>query len=132
MFKRGIGTGDNSRFLRFWNEIKYTKLNSKWIKHNKGGEFRRWFGNREYVINWQNEGFEIKNLKDSNGKLRSRPQNLEFNFKPNISYSSLTSGKISFRKFNGFTLKSLAGFSKAYSDGLGKVIYDYGYSYSGK
>ncbi|WP_341299723.1 BREX-1 system adenine-specific DNA-methyltransferase PglX [Lysinibacillus sp. FSL H8-0500] len=69
----GMRTGDNNRFLRFWFEINKSKmgicLNSaqeaiekskKWIPYNKGGTFRKWFGNNEYVVNWENNGYEIK------------------------------------------------------------------------
>lgn len=101
-FKRGIATGDNDRFIRFWFETKTDKLNKKWYPYNKGGDYRKWFGNRLYLVNWDNDGDEIKNLKDKKGKLRSRPQNIEFNFIPNISYSSLTSGSPSFRIYDGF------------------------------
>lgn len=101
-FKRGIGTGDNDRFLRFWNEIRQKDIQKKWFTYNKGGERRRWYGNRDYVINWFKDGFDIKNLKDKNGKLRSRPQNLEFNLKLNVSYSSLTSSDPTFRIYENF------------------------------
>jgi type II restriction/modification system DNA methylase subunit YeeA len=101
-FKRGIGTGNNDRFLRYWCEIEVDCIKYKWQPYNKGGDFKKWYGNRDYVINWDNNGFEIKNYKDNSGKLRSRPQNLDFNFVKNISYSSLTSGNPSFRIYEGF------------------------------
>ena len=63
----GIKTGDNETFLRQWHEINindmYLNNNlelSKWISHHKGGEFRKWYGNKEFVINWENDGKEIK------------------------------------------------------------------------
>lgn len=111
MFKRGLGTGDNNRFLRLWHEIALSKfdilpttINSrkKWQKFNKGGDFHKWYGNCEYVINWENNGYEICNHFLPNGKLASRPQNLQYNYKRNISYSSLTIGKPSFRTFDDF------------------------------
>lgn len=110
MFKRGIGTGDNNRFLRFWTEISKNKFDifsdgehvKKWQKFNKGGDYRKWFGNRDYVINWENNGFEICNHYLPNGKLASRPQNLQYNYLLNISYSSLTIGKPSFRSYRDF------------------------------
>ena len=102
LFKRGIGTGNNSLFLRYWFEIDLEKINSKWYKYNKGGFFRRWYGNREFVVNWENDGYAIKNNYSAEGKLSSRPQNLQYNFKKNISYSSLTSGKLSFRIYSDF------------------------------
>lgn len=102
IFKRGIGTGDNNRFLRLWHEISQDKAMSKWFKYNKGGSFRKWYGNRDYVVNWENDGYEIKNNYTADGILSSRPQNLQYNFIKNISYSSLTHGKISFRYYEGF------------------------------
>lgn len=110
LFKRGIGTGDNNRFLRSWFEISHYNMDisqsngnrKKWQKYNKGGDFRRWYGNRLYVVNWENDGYEIINNFLPNGKQASRPQNLQFNYKKNISYSSLTSGKPSFRIYEDF------------------------------
>ena len=109
VFKRGIGTGDNNRFLRIWSEVNFflidikpTVNRKKWQKYNKGGDFRKWFGNNEYVINWENSGAEIINYCLANGKQASRPQNLQYNYKQNISYSSLTSGKPSYRSYNDF------------------------------
>lgn len=106
-FKRGIATGDNNRFLRLWFEVSRCKINfntgkqGKWFQYNKGGDFRKWYGNREYVINWEDDGAAIKSfIKD--GKLASRPQNIVHNFEENISYSSLTSGLLSFRHYIGF------------------------------
>lgn len=108
-FKRGMATGDNSKFLRYWHELSFQKTScgspnsaSKWQPYNKGGNYRKWYGNREYVINWEQDGYYIKNFKDKNGRLKSRPQNIEHNYKPAISYSSLTSGKPSMRFYKGF------------------------------
>lgn len=106
-FKRGIATGNNPLFIRFWYEVCdrnisfFDKKDVKWFPYNKGGEFRKWYGNRNYVVNWENDGYAIKNYYN-NRKLASRPQNVEFNFIPNISYSSITSGKLSFREYTGF------------------------------
>ncbi|MBD8962802.1 MAG: BREX-1 system adenine-specific DNA-methyltransferase PglX [Ruminococcaceae bacterium] len=107
-FKRGVATGDNDRFLKMWYEVGRDKCsilgekkNPKWFPYNKGGEYRKWFGNREYLVNWENDGAEIKNYT-KNGRVASRPQNIAFNFCENISYSSLTSGLLSFRHYSGF------------------------------
>ncbi|WP_295115628.1 BREX-1 system adenine-specific DNA-methyltransferase PglX [uncultured Methanobrevibacter sp.] len=114
--KQGLKTGDNGRFLRYWHEINYENIgfniNSqenaktsklKWFPYNKGGKYRKWYGNQDYVVNWFNDGHEIKNLKNSNGKLKSRPQNLQFYFKKSLSWSTFSSGNIGFRYYpNGF------------------------------
>ena len=104
LFKRGIGTGNNNRFIRFWFEVGQNRTvkeasNAKWYKYNKGGSYRKWYGNRDYVVDWENDGEGIKNNYSEDGKLSSRPQNLQFNFRKNISYSSLTSGDLSFRTY---------------------------------
>ena len=108
--KQGLATGENNRFLREWFEVDIhnTLLNSKneiesrnsqvkWYPYNKGGEFRKWYGNNDYVVNWENDGYEIKNFKDKSGKLRSRPQNLEYYFKESITWSKISGGSIAFR-----------------------------------
>ena len=96
---QGTITGDNERFLRLWFEpslnnnsiINFSK-SKKWFPHSKGGEFRRWYGNRDYCMNWQKDGIEIKSFTDSKGKLRSRPQNTSSFFKQGISWSDLSTG----------------------------------------
>jgi len=101
--KQGLITGDNEQFLRFWNEIEFreiglgfgsrdeaNKSGKRWFPHHKGGAFRKWYGNHEYVVDWENDGERIRNFFDDNGKLRSRPQNLEFYFKSAVTWTSLT------------------------------------------
>ena len=69
----GMRTGDNDRFLRLWHEVNYElsyfealsaqdarESKAKWFPYNKGGEYRKWYGNTEYVVNWQDDGYEIK------------------------------------------------------------------------
>ena len=101
--RKGLTTGDNETFVRLWYEVDSTKFSmvsngQKWFPMTKGGDFRRWYGNNEYVVNWENNGYEIKNFKDENGKLRSRPQNVQFYFREGISWNDTTAtGKIAFR-----------------------------------
>lgn len=108
--KQGLATADNNRFLREWYEVQYYKIkfdacdiddavrsNSKWFPYNKGGEFRKWYGNNDYVVNWENDGFEIRNFVDEKGKLRSRPQNTDFYFRESASWSLVTSSVAAFR-----------------------------------
>lgn len=83
----------------------------KWMPINKGGEFRRWYGNQEYVVNWDNEGYEIINFKDEKGKLRSRPQNIAFNFRESVSWSLVTSGGFSARYYPNTFMFNVAGIS---------------------
>ena len=101
--RKGLTTGDNETFTRLWFEVdvrKFSMLTTgpKWFPMTKGGDFRRWYGNNDYIVNWENDGFEIKNFKDDNGKLRSRPQNVQFYFREGISWNDTTAtGKIAFR-----------------------------------
>lgn len=101
--RQGLITGDNGRFLRFWYEISLSKFGfvnqmaGKWYPYNKGGSFRRWYGNNDLVVNWENDGYEIKNNKDGNGRLLSRPQNTQYFFKKSITWTALTSGSFNAR-----------------------------------
>ena len=101
--KVGLQTGNNNKFTRLWFEVEINKCSfcvnqnseeyyrRKWFPYNKGGEYRKWYGNYEYVVNWENDGFEIKNYTDEKGKLKSRPQNIEYYFRPSISWSFISS-----------------------------------------
>jgi len=108
--KQGLATADNNRFLRLWNEVSFSKIGynisnsqealeskKKWFPFNKGGEFRKWYGNQEYLVNWENDGYEIKNFYDEKGKLRSRPQNTEYYFKESVTCSAISSSQNSIR-----------------------------------
>lgn len=96
--KQGIATGENDRFMRFWYEPNYEKVacppeqymnnhRVKWFPYHKGGEFRKWYGNNDYVVNWENNGLEIRNFFDDRGKLRSRPQNIDYAFRECVTWS---------------------------------------------
>lgn len=111
--KQGIKTGDNNRFLRLWNEVNYSRIGynisnseealeskKKWFPYNKGGEFRKWYGNQEYLVNWENDGYEIKNFYDEKEKLRSRPQNVDYFFKKGITWSLISSSSFGVRNSN--------------------------------
>lgn len=108
--KQGLATADNNRFLRQWHEVDNRRIkfdaqnideakdsDKKWFPYNKGGEFRKWYGNNDYVVNWKNDGYEIKHFFDDKGKLRSRPQNLNYMFKNSVSWSDITSSINAFR-----------------------------------
>ncbi len=91
--KQGLITSDNDRFLRFWYEIDPQKIDTKWYMYNKGGGFRRWYGNIFYVVNWENEGFEICHFVDDKGKLKSRPQNIQYFFKEGLTWNDVSTAK---------------------------------------
>lgn len=112
----GMRTGNNDRFLRLWFEIDHNKLGlgrrsaeeaisyqDKWIPYNKGGEFRRWYGNHDYVVNWENDGFEVKeNTKRVYPQLGEnlgwKITNEKYYFREGISWTVVTS-KPCFRRY---------------------------------
>ena len=97
--KEGVGTRDDSHFLRNLWEVSRKKIGTgrKWVVSDKAGNRNRWFGNILHVMNWENDGFEIKNFRDENGKLKSRPQNLTYLFKEGISWAKVSTSSKAFR-----------------------------------
>lgn len=108
--KQGLATGDNNQFLRLWYEVDFDNIGfgcnnrkeaedtgKKWFPCNKGGAYRKWYGNNDYVVNWSNDGYEIRNFRDDKGKLRSRPQNMDYYFRKGITWSTLSIGQLSMR-----------------------------------
>lgn len=104
--KKGADTGNNDLFLRKWFELNNSKIDypHKWIFYNKGGNFRRWYGNYEYVINWENDG-EL--LKNSTANLRSK----HLYFRKSITWSALTAGKFNIRYSDKKTIFDSSGSS---------------------
>ena len=94
--RNGITTGDNNQFLRLWFEVSNNSM--KWFLCNKGGAFRKWSGNREYYIDWENDGSRLRNFTDANGKIRSTLRGIDYNFLAGITMSRVTSGEASFRE----------------------------------
>lgn len=95
--RNGITTADNNLFLRLWHEVDYSKFNTKWFPCNKGGSYRKWYGNQEFVVDWENDGYNLKHFVDDKGKLRPTLRSIEFNFQKAITMSRITSSKNSFR-----------------------------------
>lgn len=112
----GMSTSDNNRFVRAWYEIDIQKFSypqseiglvdvtKKWYPYNNGGEFRRWYGNNYDVVNWANDGEEIKNFG------RAAVRNKDFYLRRGITWSAISSAKISVRSFDYGFLFSSAGF----------------------
>ena len=98
--RKGIDTGENAAFLRLWHEVSKLKLyqlgGDKWFPYNKGGEFRRWYGNREYVVNWKNDGFEIKKRLEWEKK-KPTIRNSRFFLNEGFSWTTISSGGFSAR-----------------------------------
>lgn len=115
--KCGLSTTDNNRFLRFWFEPSIEKIefakkpneesSKKFFPYSKGGDFRRWYGNRQFVVNWENDGSEIKEA--AKGASGGRIVNPQLYFHPFITWSKITSGLFSMRKFEVGTIFSDAG-----------------------
>ena len=116
----GMRTGNNDRFLRLWFEIGHNKIGfdresavdavenfDKWIPYNKGGEFRRWYGNHDYVVNWEKDGFEVKeNTRQVYPQLGEnlgwKITNEQYYFKEGISWTVVTSNPCFRRYYKGF------------------------------
>lgn len=81
--KTGVTTGDNTIFLRNWFEVSQTKLGSKWFPLNKGGEYRKWYGNNEYYIDWEYDGSRIKAFAGSTVR------NPEYYFREGVTWSKI-------------------------------------------
>ena len=112
----GMVSGDNDRFLRLWYEVNSNniefhakpKVNNnymmKWFPIQKGGDYSLWYGNLNYVINWENDGYELKNDNYMGSRVRSHNYNGEQQFKEGITWNSITSSKFSCRYSpEGFT-----------------------------
>ncbi|WP_083953771.1 BREX-1 system adenine-specific DNA-methyltransferase PglX [Thauera butanivorans] len=87
----GVQTGNNAKYVRLWSEVSASKVNIRWYPYNKGGQFRRWYGNFDFLVNWENDGESIKSEKN----FCARGE--EFYFSKGITWSDITSGKLSGR-----------------------------------
>ena len=99
--KQGLITGDNDRFLRYWWEVAAERItpdagrgldvgrNAPWVPYLKGGPPRRWAGNELHVVQWANDGYDIRNFFGPNGRQRSRPQNTDSYFRPGLTWSTI-------------------------------------------
>ena len=111
--KQGFKTGNNDLFLRLWFEVPKSKISifegKKWFPCNKGGDFRRWYGNQEYVVEWENDGFRLVNYRDKTGKQLSRPQNIQYTFKEGIPWTEMSPALISLRYSPSYMMFESAG-----------------------
>lgn len=99
--KKGMDTGNNDYYIKLWYEINFKTLDLfnhsfKWIPYDKGGIFRKWYGNNDYILNWENDGYDLKHSK---ANLRSK----HLYFKKSITWNALSSASTCFRAsiFNG-------------------------------
>ena len=118
--KNGMSTTDNNRFLRYWYECTYTNIGfnfthaidaqasqKRWFPYNKGGEYRKWYGNSILVVNWQHDGKEIK--KAAEGASGGRIVSQDYYFLRSISWSKVTAGHFVLRYYPEGFLFDVAG-----------------------
>lgn len=135
--RQGLVTADNEKFVRTWQEVSIEctgfgvpdresarASNRKWFPYNKGGSQRRWYGNNEYVVNWQEDGRDIKSKKKADldaGRItanNSKCWNQEYYFKPSISWSGISSGSPGFRRYDAGFIFSGAGLSAFFDESI--------------
>lgn len=106
--KQGVSTADNNRFLKLWSEVSFENIGlnmktpeeakyslKKWFPLNKGGSYKKWYGNNNYIINWENDGEEVRAFK------KAVVRNPKYYFKKGLTWSSVTVGKLSMRFCDG-------------------------------
>lgn len=112
----GLVTGDTDRFLRLWfevdtkkilwnckNNLEATQSQMKWFPYQKGGAYRKWYGNNDYIINWENDGWECKNDNYSGTRVKSHNYNGDYAFRKAITWTKISSGNFACRYVpNGF------------------------------
>ena len=123
--RQGLATADNGRFVRKWWEVSgdrtafgstdrevAVQTRRRWFPYNKGGDWRRWYGNQEHVVNWERDGAEVRAFGTENGgRPRSRAQNTDTYFQPSVSWSDVTSGPPAFRRFPSGFIHDVTGMS---------------------
>ncbi len=117
--RQGLATADNNRFLRLWWEVSGSRTafsctsreeaaasGARWFPYNKGGEFWKWYGNQEYVLNWENDGAEVVDFKP-----RAVIRNPGTYFSQSVSWSDISSGEAAFRRYPAGFVHSNTGHS---------------------
>ena len=134
---KGLVTANNDEFVRFHFEVNFgeicfgaqSRLQSKqsglrWHPYAKGGEFRRWYGNFDSVVDWGEDGYRVQNtLTDDGGRVRATNFNLDRIFKEGMTWTVVTSGKQSFRYLpTGFLFDAAAGVCQAFDEEIGHAV----------
>ena len=104
--RKGNSTSNNKKFLRYWFEVDFNKINynaseiikketleRRWYPYNKGGGYKKWYGNNYYLIDWYNDAEEIRSIKTA------VIANYDYFMKPGLTWSTVTSSNFSIRKF---------------------------------
>jgi hypothetical protein len=121
----GLQTGDNGRFVRYWwevsrgrigfdcaNRVAASESDCRWFPYNKGGTPVPWWGNQDYVVNWEFDGREVRSFgTEDGGRARSAVRNPDYYFRPSISWSNIGAGGASFRLMPPGFIFDVAGMS---------------------
>jgi hypothetical protein len=133
--RQGLATSNNDRFIKLWHEVsldnftdKATDLksaqvsNKKWFPYNKGGDYRKWYGNQEYVVNWKNDGYEIRNFTNDKGKIRSAVRADQYYFRESLTWSFVSSKGFGIRYSPSGFIFDVGGSSMFVDEGNAKLI----------
>ncbi len=136
--REGMTTADNNKFIRLWHEVDMSRCKydakdaedllaskKKWVPYNKGGARRQWYGNYDYLVNWYNDGYDIKHFTDIKGNPRSNVRSIEYHFYESITWSLITSGGFSIRYRNSGGIHDVSGKS-AFADNKNVLLYALG------
>ena len=120
--RKGLISSDNNRFLRLWFEVNVSRVqfglvsmlnqdgNTRWLPHNKGGSFRRWYGNQDYLINWEENGRDVKKYAgDLYGSYSRQIMNEKYYLRESLSWSSISGEKIGIRYYPAGFIFDTAG-----------------------
>ena len=133
--RKGMVTADNPRFIRCWHEVSASNTGrgfskdcaadskNKWFPYTKGGSFRRWAGNYEHVVNWGNAGYELLHMQEEGYKVGSTNHNLDFIFRPALTWTKITSNDSGFRVTPaGFLFDDASGVCPVIVDGAEPLV----------
>ena len=133
--RKGMVTADNPRFIRCWHEVSASNTGhgfskdcaadskNKWFPYTKGGSFRRWAGNYEHVVNWDNAGYELLHMQEEGYKVGSTNHNLDFIFRPALTWTKITSNDSGFRVTPaGFLFDDASGVCPVIVDGAEPLV----------
>ncbi len=134
--KAGLTTGDNVAFQRGWHEVSYTRIGfnvrtrsatfgtaARWFPCNSGGSFRKWYGNNEAVVDWQNDGERIRNLCDANGRKKASTRSTDFYFKPGVTWNKIGGGAFTGRQFGvGFVFDDTGQSAFPFNEGEHQLL----------
>ena len=133
--RKGMVTADNPRFIRCWHEVSASNTGhgfsrnsaaasqNKWFPYSKGGSFRRWAGNYWHVVNWGNDGHELLHMQEEGYKVGSTNHNLDFIFRPALTWTKITSSDSGFRVTPaGFLFDDASGVCPVIVDGAEALV----------